>query len=114
MSYPEPMDDISSSVLITPLEVTYAIEPHQDDSKTATVKIGEMRLALVTSERYEAAVVSQNDAVAQNGVLIEDREIANSRINMAREIGIHNSLVAALVGVVIGCSATSILFFLAR
>lgn len=114
VSYPDPMSDISSSVLVTPLEVTYEIEPNPDDSKTATVKIGEMRLALVTAERYEDAVASQNSAVKQADELLKSRDAANDRITLAREVGIHNSIVIGIIGFFAGCAATSILLYIAR
>ena len=114
VSYPDPMSDISSSVLVTPLEVTYEIEPNPDDSKTATVKIGEMRLALVTAERYENAVASQNNAVKQADELLKSRDAANERITLAREVGVHNSIVVGVIGFFAGCAATSILLYIAR
>ena len=112
--YPDVMPPIEDSTLITPIAVTYEVEPHEDDIKTVTVKVGEMRKALVTAVRYEDAVASQNKAVEQTAVLFDDRLEANDRIVDAHYVGVLNTILGTTVGVGIGSLITAIIFLSMR
>ena len=112
--YPGALPPIERSDLITPLEITYDVPTQPEDQQEVTVKVGEIRKALIVAELYEDAVRNQNEVIMERNVLLEDRELANARIEAARSAGVYNSWSAGLVGFFAGGLATTLIFLLAR
>lgn len=112
--YPGALPPIERSDLITPLEITYDVPSQPEDQQEVTVKVGEIRKALIVAELYEDAVLNQNEVIMERNAILDDRDLANARIDAARSAGIYNSWSAGLVGFFAGGLATTIIFLLAR
>jgi len=113
-AYPRTLAPIPLDVAIEPLMVVYGVQPGPGDEKKVSIEIGEMRAALATAERYEAAVASQNLAVEQVDVLLLERREANARIERAVEVGRLNSMQGFLVGFTGGVAAVTIISLAVR
>lgn len=88
------------------MAVNYEVPPGEGDDKVVGVKVGEMRVALATAERYEAAVQSYNDIVGIANVVIERARVEEGKVAQNKKAGQWNSVVAGVsmgvVGVMVG------------
>lgn len=86
--------------------VSYEVPAGPGDEKVVEVKVGEMKVALATAERYEALVEQYNEVVGTFNVVVERARTEEAKVTKNQRVGVWNSWVvgigAGLGGVLLG------------
>lgn len=102
VAYPRTLASTPLESIVEKTEVVWGVQAGPDDAVEVPVKVGELRAALATAERYKGAVALQNLAVDQVMVMVEAYDGAAESVRRARLAGILNTCIGVAGGVAIG------------